>query len=339
MLLPGLLLLLGPAWAADAPCITGTAACQEKVVLSGDAYSLVYRSFPLHNPNPSIERAFIVVHGAGRNADNYFVSAVAGAFVARKLDSTLVIAPRLASDTGGECQDKLAPGEISWTCSGAEDWRGGGASRAHPALTTFHLIDEIIRLVNKRDLFPNLKTIVLTGHSAGGQFTHRYAAASRAEKQSRVPIRYVVANPSTYLYLDDARLRPNASCTEKDGCSGSFVPYSEGRNCTTYNRWRNGLDQRAGYAASVPDAELKSQLAARDVTYLLGELDTTPKYGFDGSCPAMAQGPDRLARGIAYFNYITSKYHARHKLIVVPACGHNGRCMYTADAALPVLFP
>jgi hypothetical protein len=40
-----------------------------------------------------------------------------------------------------------------------------------------------------------------------------------------------------------------------------------------------------------------------------------------------------------YWNYLRSKYSAQHKLFVVPACGHNGRCMLTSDTALPVLFP
>jgi hypothetical protein len=36
-------------------------------------------------------------------------------------------------------------------------------------------------------------------------------------------------------------------------------------------------------------------------TSLVGEYDTLPLAGFDASCPAMAQGPSRLARGQALF--------------------------------------
>jgi hypothetical protein len=75
------------------------------------------------------------------------------------------------------------------------------------------------------------------------------------------------------------------------------------------------------------------------VTYLLGEIDILPLGGFDGSCPAMAQGPTRLARGQAFSKYVNQKFSARHALIVVPLCGHNARCMFTADPALPILFP
>jgi hypothetical protein len=180
---------------------------------------------------------------------------------------------------------------------------------------------------------------VVTGHSAGGQFTNRYAGTTRIDKDVHVPVRYLVANPSSYLYLDADRLPAGATCDQKGNCTAEFGPYASTPACPDYNRWRYSMDQRTGYAAKVSDDELRQQMAARDVTYLLGEFDTLPVYGFDSSCAAMAQGPTRLARGIAYWKYMNSRYGAQHKLLVVPACGHNGRCMYTADGALPLLFP
>ena len=115
--------------------------------------------------------------------------------------------------------------------------------------------------------------------------------------------------------------------------------FGDARNCTTYDNWPYGLKRRTGYSAKLTDDQLKKQLAARPVTYLLGELDTLPLAGFDSSCPAMAQGPNRLARGQAFANYVNRKYNAQHKAIVVPLCGHNARCMFTAEPALPILFP
>jgi hypothetical protein len=53
----------------------------------------------------------------------------------------------------------------------------------------------------------------------------------------------------------------------------------------------------------------------------------------------MAQGPTRLARGLAYARYVSEKFGAQHRMLVVPACGHNARCMFTADPVLPLLFP
>jgi predicted esterase len=66
----------------------------------------VYRTYPLDRRNAQITRALIMVHGAGRDADNYFRTALAAAFLAHALDDTLVIAPRFASREPG-CQDML----------------------------------------------------------------------------------------------------------------------------------------------------------------------------------------------------------------------------------------
>jgi pimeloyl-ACP methyl ester carboxylesterase len=335
-----ILLAASTCAAAIAPCTTAGLDCIEKVSPGSNAkYSKIYRSFPLTEKNAAIERALIVIHGAGRDAHNYFASAVAAALIAGALQNSIILAPRFASTHGSGCSDQLDADEISWTCGGDEDWRGGGAAAGISGLTTFDLVDHLVRKLARREIFPNLRVIVVTGHSAGGQFVSRYLAASRAEKNLGVPVKYVVANPSSYLYLDNVRLAAGSTCSERGGCTGEFNPYPEGRNCTTYNQWRYGLEKRTGYAAAVSDEDLRRQLIARDVTYLLGEFDTLPVYGFDGSCPAMAQGPSRLARGLNYWNYLHTKYAAQHRLIVVPACGHNGRCIYTADVSHPVLFP
>jgi hypothetical protein len=67
---------------------------------------------------------------------------------------------------------------------------------------------------------------------------------------------------------------------------------------------------------------LKKQLSARPATYLLGGLDILPLFGFDGSCAAMAQGPRRLARGLAFGKYVNERFGAKHSSVIVPACGH-----------------
>lgn len=51
----------------------------------------------------------------------------------------------------------------------------------------------------------------------------------------------------------------------------------------------------------------------------------------------MAQGANRVARGRAYTDYIRQNYGAQPTVMLIPRCGHSARCMFTADAALPVL--
>ena len=154
--------------------------------------------------------------------------------------------------------------------------------------------------------------------------------ANQVHDKLGVPIIYVVSNPSSYAYLDPER---------PAGANSELRPFGDARNCTTYDNWPYGLKNRSGYTAKISDDQLKRQLASRSVTYLLGELDILPLGGFDSSCPAMAQGPTRLARGQTFASYVNTKYKAQHKAIVIPLCGHNARCMFTAELALPILFP
>jgi len=323
-------LLLAPLVGKAAPCIAAAPNCTEWVTFSsGPARSLLYRTYSLESKNPAITRAFILIHGASRDADNYFRTAVAAAFLGDALENTIVISPRFASNDGRGCRDSLAQGEVNWSCNG-DSWRSGGTSPSYDNLTSYDFADEILRKLARKDVFPNLKAIVVAGHSAGGQFVTRYEMANKVHDTLGVPITYVVANPSSYAYLD--AMRPNAEGAE-------VRAFSDARNCTTYDRWPYGLENRTGYTAKIPDDVLKKQLAVRPTTYLLGEIDILPLGGFDSSCPAMAQGPTRRARGEAFAKYIASKYGAQHKVTVVTLCGHNARCMFTSEQALPIVFP
>ncbi len=325
-----LLLSLAPVAVHAAPCIAAASNCTEWIGFNhGSARSMVYRTYSLDAKNPAITRAFILVHGAGRDADNYFRTAVAAAFLGGALDDTIVISPRFASNDGRGCRDSLGPNEVNWPCNG-DSWRSGGTSTSNDTLTSYDFADEILKKLARKDVFPNLKAIVVAGHSAGGQFVTRYEMANKVHDMLGVPVTYVVANPSSYAYLDAQR--PNAELTE-------FRPFNDGRNCTTYDRWPYGLENRTGYAAKIPDDQLKKQLAARPTTYLLGEIDILPLGGFDSSCPAMAQGPTRRARGEAFVKYVDQKYGADHKSVIVSLCGHNARCMFTSEQALPIVFP
>ncbi|HWD00050.1 MAG TPA: hypothetical protein VG456_24995 [Candidatus Sulfopaludibacter sp.] len=321
--------LLTAAW-CGAACISATPVCTEFVTLQGGpSRSLIYRTWSLDEKNEKITRALIVVHGTGRDADNYFRTSIAAAFLADALENTVVIVPRIASSEAG-CHDVLAANEVSYSCSG-DSWRSGGVATNNPKLTSFDFMDEILRKLARKEAFPNLQTIVVAGHSAGGQFVNRYEMSNRVHENLGVPVTYVVANPSSYAYLDNTRPVGEGGL--------NFRPYGDSRNCTTYDRWPYGFQNRTGYASRSSDDQLRKQLASRPVTYLLGELDTLPLGGFDNSCPAMAQGPSRLARGQAFEKYVNEKFAARHQVLVVPLCGHNARCMFTAEPVLPLLFP
>ena len=332
--------------ASAAPCLTAGPACTEWVQInSGGWHSLIYRTYSLDTKNDAVTRALIVVHGAGRDADNYFRTTLAAAFLAGALDNTVIVSPRIASNNGQGCKDVVAPMEVSWNCS---TWRSGGPSPDNPALTSFDFLDEILRKVANKAIFPNLKEIVVAGHSAGGQVVGRYEMGNQVHEKLGVPVTYVVSNPSSYAYPDS--LRPtDAAWSVTANAPGyipavpadaaAFRPFTGGRDCTTYDQWPYGLQKHFGYTANETDEQLKQQLVSRPTTYLLGELDVLPLGGFDGSCPAMAQGPTRLARGEAFRKFVNEKMGAHHAVAIVPLCGHNARCMFTSEVALPLLFP
>jgi pimeloyl-ACP methyl ester carboxylesterase len=336
----------GPA--AVPPCTTATASCTEWVTLNGGpARSLIYRSRSLDARNENVRRALIMVHGTNRNADHYFSTAVTAAFLAGALDDSVVISPRVAS-AAGNCRDTLAPNEVSWSCTG-DSWRSGGTSASHPDLTSFDFVDQILKKLANKNVFPNLRAIVVAGHSAGGQFVARYQMANRVHDTLGVPVTYVVANPSSYAWPDATR--PQAAGdgtvdaakgaweTEKVHTNFSYGAF-DASACANYNRWPAGLTERTGgYTVKTSDDQLKKQLVSRPTTFLFGQVDTLPLGGFDSSCPAMAQGATRRARGEAYVKYVNEKLGAKHGVLIVPECGHNDRCVYTTDSVLPFVFP
>ena len=333
-----------PAATAAAPCTSyTTTACAQWVMLAGGpARAMVYSTYALDKANPAIRRALIMVHGTNRNADHYFGTATAAAFLGGALQDTVVIAPHMI-----DRQDKAETNEVVWESS----WRTGGPSMANPALSSFDFVDEILRTLATKSLFPNMNTIVVTGHSAGGQFANRYAMSNKVHDTLGVPVSYVVANPSSYAWPD--AMRPLSvddadTATAKDGWSlmpettahtkFTYGPF-DATKAPNYNRWPAGLENRTGYTKDMTDDQLRKQLASRPTTFLLGQVDTLPLGGFDSSPTAMAQGPTRRARGEAYFKYITEQMGAKQQIYIVPECGHNDRCMYTTDAVFPFIFP
>ena len=342
---------------ASEPCIKAQDTCTEWVALDANgSRGRIYRTHALSNTHEKIEHAVIVIHGQGRNADGYFRHMLAAAFLADSLQNTIVISPRFASHNGKSCLDRLDSQEVGWICSGADSWRSGGnqANVAAPTLNSFDFMDAIISKLADVKVFPSLKSIVIAGHSAGGQYVNRYQFSNRMHEKvmadRKIQMSYVIGNPSSYTYPE--ALRPTRAAlpthiaadspgympVAKPDTETAFVIFNDRKNCTAFNHWPYGLENKVGFAKSMPDEQLKRQLSSRSATYLLGELDILPLYGFDDSCPAMAQGPTRLARGFAYAKFVSDSLKANHKAIMVPACGHDARCMFTSETALPVLF-
>ncbi|MEO7040698.1 MAG: alpha/beta hydrolase [Gemmatimonadaceae bacterium] len=339
--------LMGNAQSVNNACTTATKACEQWITYgTGPARSMVYSTFSLDKRNPAMTRALIMVHGAGRNADHYFETATAAGFLAGALDNTVIIAPRF---TAG--RDTAEKNEVIWPERG-DTWRSGGMSPTNPTISAFDFVDDLVRKLADKKLFPNLTHIVVTGHSAGGQFATRYEMANKVDGTvAGVTITYVVANPSSYAWPTAVRPLPVGNADpatadkealgpdgEKVNSNFTYGPF-DSTKVPRYNHWPAGLQVRTGYTAQMTDAQLKRQLIERPTTYLLGQVDVLPLGGFDSSPSAMAQGPTRRARGEAFFKYVNGVLGAKHNAIIVPECGHNDRCIFTTDVVFPAIFP
>ncbi|MDN4017890.1 hypothetical protein [Zwartia panacis] len=338
-------------------CLSADKRCTEWVSMGeGPQRGLVYRTHALTEPQEAIQRAVIVIHGQGRNADGYFRHALAGGFLSDALKETLILSPRFASNEGRNCRDKLDVNEVGWICLGPESWRSGGeqATPSEKKVHSFDFMDSILTLLSDRKNFPNLRSIVIAGHSAGGQYVSRYQMANdiheKLKNEKNIQLTYIVSNPSSYTYTDVLRPTRSATPATISALAPGYVPvapspppppfatFNDAKGCASFNSWPYGIENKVGAVASMPNDVLKKNLATRPVTFLLGELDILPLYGFDSSCAAMAQGPTRLARGFAYVRFVNETYQSNHAAIMVPACGHDARCMFTAEKSLPYLF-
>ena len=341
--------LVAPPLAAQraaAPCTAPTAPCERWITYGGGpARSMVYATHPLDARNAGVTRALIMVHGAGRNADHYFETANAAAFLAGALENTIVVAPHFIAGS-----DTARANEVVWPERG-ENWRSGGMSPTNPTISAFDFLDAIVRKLADKKTFPNLRQIVVAGHSAGGQVVTRYEMTNKVHDTPGVSISYVVANPSSYAWPAAVRPLPTGDADPVDaykeslGANGEKVHTNftfgafDTTKAPTFDRWPSGLESRTGYAAGPSDAQLVRQLVARPTTYLLGQVDVLPLGGFDSSPNAMAQGPTRRARGEAFFKYVTETLGAKHSALIVSECGHNDRCIFTTNAVFPVIFP
>jgi len=292
-------------------------------------------------PHPSVARLVIMINGTLRNADVYFDSTIAAAAAAGAgTDRTLIAAPQFLATPDAE-KFALRADTPYWT---PEGWKIGDRS-VHPERgpSSYTVIDAMISAALDRDRFPALRAVVVAGHSAGGQFVHRYVAFNRvhaALRRAGIAVRYIVSNPSSYLYFDGRRV---------DGDRGLALYPRE--QCEDFNRYRYGLEQPNEYGAAALAAfgggdaagAMAREYGRREVAYLLGEADADPNSdSLDRSCGAMAQGATRLERGRRYFRYVQAllgpEALATHSLHVVPGVGHDHRAMFMSPSGLALLF-
>jgi hypothetical protein len=318
--------------AAETPVASLAGAMYVLHTSAGDAAIPIDASASFDATHPEITRAVVIVHGKGRDEPGYFRDLRRAADRARQTGTTLLVAPQFLIE-----QDIRAHGlpndVLRWH---ANSWSAGFPAVSPFPLSTFDVIDALLRRLADRATFPNLKTVVLFGHSAGGQFLNRYAIVGDGPETLEtegIHVRFVIANPSSYFYFSDDRPKTD----------GSFAPF-DGASCPAFDHWRYGPEDAPPYVRYTSReawAARESRYAAADVVYLLGTSDTDPAQAdLDTTCAGEAQGAERFDRGKAYVRYLEGRHPAdiSARLWFVPDVGHEGRKMIESECGVAALF-
>ncbi|KAI1846669.1 hypothetical protein JX265_009028 [Neoarthrinium moseri] len=302
--------------------------------------------------NNEIKRLVIVVSGAQADAWAYHKDMI-NALQAMKdssitTDNVAILAPYFPNDNhagtgfpynsaGTTPNAKYPSPALVWYGS---DWGGGANNQYPPRLKTvsaYDVLDQLIQYYANTAIFPNIKQIVVSGHSMGAQMLHRYAAVgkTRAQLGVTVPVSIYIGNPSSETRFTSDR------------------PLSTGKCSSTFNDWREGLDKYSAYGAAhggelTYNAELIAQggdavlanYRGKTVAHGRGILDRGD-YS-EGLCAPYTTGKDRHER---FFKFLEKwpplcpdpAADGCHTVDFVSTT-HNNKEMFTSPAGWARLF-
>lgn len=301
----------------------------------------------------TIEHLFIVLHGKLRDGNGYWKMLNNAINKARDDNfpgtdrQMAVLAPQFFSTKFNSGQYKK--NQLAWDDLNA--WQPGGQA-SHPAdtkLTSFDVLDGLVKLHSDKEKYPNLKNVTVVGHGGGGQLAQRYSALGN-DPPDNVHVRYIHGDPSSCMYFtEDRPILPDTETSRK--------------SCDSYNTWRYGFDKFPGRGDKrMTPKEYFKQYVGRDVVSIVG-LQDTGSAG-DTSCMGNVQGgKNRRTRNLIWFRYINTlartgedlegfpgsfedlpdwsdaadgKSHLR--LIVVEDAAHNAEKLFQGDLGRGALF-
>jgi hypothetical protein len=280
-------------------------------------------SYRLDRRDTAIKTLLIYIHGLHRNGMNYFDYAQDAVRSAKEKKTTLVITPQYMNE-----EDIAEGSNLYWEKAG---WKDGNESISYRnrnqkvSMSSYEALDSLITAVVSSGKFPNITRIVIAGHSAGGQFVQRYSAITPLpDLLSNYTFRFLVMNPSSYLYPDAQR-----------PLNDSTYGLPDINACPQYNRYPKGLTDLNTYAQATGADRILHNMMHRDIVILLGNNDTRmDDPDLDVSCAGNLQGRFRLERGMFFIAHIKSSPGYGHKMnfSIVPGMAHEGDMINTPEA-------
>ena len=299
---------------------------------NGDSLGLPYYSnLSLNEVHDDTKLAIVVLHGASRNADDYYdrMYAVVNGV---GMDSTIIIAPQFLR-TGDLDVHNLSEDVMYWT--NTTNWTAGytsGNTSNHNrpfTISSYSIMDTLLYRLAMNN--PILNQMVFVGFSAGGQFVNRYVGGNdvtdRIFQEFNLSMRYIVGSPSSYLYMNDERR-----------IEGTVDQFAVPSGCSGYNDYKYGLDDLNNYMSTAGSDSIRIRYSRREVIYLIGGSDNEGTT----DCQSMAQGHHRYERSIIYFNYLqyyfSSEILGRHQHAIIPNIDHDSYNIFNSACGRKALF-
>ena len=296
-------------------------------------------SQPIDQHSTKIDRIIVGIHASGYDAIKCLSSlSHAASKIRGARETTLIVTPQFFSVDA--IQQRIPNGMLAWRVS---PYRGSSLASIGPenekfTFSAYHVMNQLLSHVANLERFPNLKHVVICGHSAGGQMAQRYAITSLFRAPKGVSVRFVASGASSYAYLDAKRPRQSGSKVlfEK-------LPDELRAKYPKYNDWGFGLDERYQAFRRAQTDYLRNRYAKRRVLYLCGSEDNDPNDSTLSKTPgAMLQGRNRLERMRFFALHLVDVYgqdiEATHAFGIARGVKHNGFDAYASTEGLKFLF-
>ena len=301
--------------------------------INGVSAQIPYSSnMPLNSKNLKVTKLLLAIHSSNFNADMYLKNSLDLAKKMGKQDSTMVLAPQFLITS---LLDKRVKRDfLYWEVPPFRASSKALYKNRKVQVSAYEILDDIVKKISFSGNFPNLKEIVVFGHSAGGQMVNRYAAYSNIVT-SNIKIRYVVMAPSSYVYFNKQRYVKNSHYN-------FFIPKIPTKK---YNRWGYGTERLYSVHKRnhVTAKAMEQQYRNAHVSYMVGSRDNNVNdSSLAKGLAAMLQGKHRLDRAIIYHKYLQIYFSRdivkQHKLYIVDGVGHSSKGLMNSKKGYEVFF-
>lgn len=276
--------------------ISDTSQYRRHIRVPGSSSFLpVFSSVDLTKPL-QVDSLLIFVHGIRGDANSFFcdafkaVPASVGVIVPWFGDEQVQLSSWLAS---GDASTAVTGGSkttssLYWKGSG---WSDGAAAASGSSIASFAAMDAVVDHASKASQ-GRLKQVVVAGFSAGGQMAQRYAWATAYNSGSSPPVKFVVSDPSSFLYFDARRAEQECRPHKDTGSSWSCAKFrkytAKSADCDAFNTYKLGLDGLSGASPYFSQQRFTASTDAVSAAYL--QKNILYIFGAADVCNCQTQG-------------------------------------------------